>query len=823
MMAKAIRCALVTLAGGAMSFPAHAQIEEIVVTAAKRQQTLQDIPIAVTVTQGEVLAQAQIQDILDLQSIVPSLRVTQLQTSTQTNFLIRGFGNGANNPGIEPAVGVFIDGVYRSRSASQIGDLLDIERIEVLRGPQSTLFGKNASAGIISIITQQPSRELGGHVNASLGNYNSRQLQGRVTGPVGQSAAFSLAGTWNQRDGYFRNLFTGDDINERDRVSVRGQLQLEPSDTQSWRFIADFSRIDEDCCGVVNLVDGPTGAAVRAVGGDIYTGDPFDRRAFMDRQPENRVDNGGVSATGEFVLGGLDLTSITSLRRQKAEFNYDTDFTSANLVPTNLNIQEVDTFTQELRLTSSGDGAIDWQVGGYFFKEDVEYANSIFYGNAFRPYVGALLGGGALLDGLEAALGIPPGTFFATGQGAAVAFEQDNTSYSLFAQGDWRMTQRATLTLGVAYLQDRKKIVATDNQTDVFSALNFVDIGFAQAFGALAGAPPTPGNIAANPVAAQTADFISVTPCSPANPPPACNQLLGLYPLQFIYPLETFDDGRSSDTRTNYTLRLAYELGNNLNLYGGVSTGYKSTSWNLSRDTRPFGGPDRSPLGGFDNPFYVRYGTRFARPEKASVYEIGLKGQWEKLAMNIAIFDQTIKDFQSNIFVGTGFVLDNAGKQSTEGVEIEVHYRPSQAWEVQFSGTFMNPKYDSFPGAQGITGPVDLSGQRPSGIHRQSISTAATWYWQAGQVDGFVRADYLYEDNVQVVENVAASIASRQVNMLNASVGGSINGWDMLLWGRNLTSNDYLISAFPSVAQAGSFSGYTNAPRTYGVTLRRAF
>ena len=161
---------LAAVTAGAM---AQGPIEEVVVTATKREETLQDIPVAVTVTPGATLEQAQILDLIDLQSIVPSLRVTQLQTSTQTNFLIRGFGNGANNPGIESSVGVFVDGVYRSRSASQIGDLLDVQRVEVLRGPQSTLFGQNASAGVISIITRLPDRELNGTIDLTLGDYNA--------------------------------------------------------------------------------------------------------------------------------------------------------------------------------------------------------------------------------------------------------------------------------------------------------------------------------------------------------------------------------------------------------------------------------------------------------------------------------------------------------------------------------------------------------------------------------------------------------------------------------------------------------------------------
>ena len=220
--------------------PAFAQgtIEEIIVTATKREETLQDIPVAVTVTDGQTLEDTQILDIIDLQTIVPSLRVTQLQTSTQTNFLIRGFGNGANNPGVEQSVGVFVDGVYRSRSASQIGDFLDIERIEVLRGPQSTLFGQNASAGVVSIVTRRPQFEFDGSVEAVLGNYDARQLRAWVTGPINDNVAFSLAGSVNQRDGYFDEIGTGGGVNERDRWNFRAQLLFEQSDNLSFRFIA---------------------------------------------------------------------------------------------------------------------------------------------------------------------------------------------------------------------------------------------------------------------------------------------------------------------------------------------------------------------------------------------------------------------------------------------------------------------------------------------------------------------------------------------------------------------------------------------------------
>ena len=191
-----------------------AAIEEITVTATKQERSLADIPVAVTVTSADTIEKASIKDIADLSSIVPSLRVSTLQTSTQTNFIIRGFGNGANNPGIEPSVGVFVDGVYRSRSAAQIGDLVDIQRVEVLRGPQSTLFGQNASAGVISIVTQKPSFTFGGNVEATYGNYNQVLLKGMVTGPLSSTIAASLAASYNRRVGYFSDLNNNVKIND---------------------------------------------------------------------------------------------------------------------------------------------------------------------------------------------------------------------------------------------------------------------------------------------------------------------------------------------------------------------------------------------------------------------------------------------------------------------------------------------------------------------------------------------------------------------------------------------------------------------------------
>ena len=244
-------------------------IERIFVTASKRQTGLQQTPIAVTVTSGETIEQAKVLDIGDLQVLVPTLRVTPLQRSTNTNFAIRGFGNGTNNTGIEPSVGVFIDGVYRSRAAAQIGDLPRLQQIEVLSGPQSTLFGKNASAGVISVRTEAPSYDFEGKIEAGIGNYNQQLLRGYISNGITENLAFSLSGGINNRDGYTDSLVGLEKINNKDRWNLRGQMLYEPTEDATFRFIADYSEINEFCCTTAAFANGPTAAAIVHLGGKV--------------------------------------------------------------------------------------------------------------------------------------------------------------------------------------------------------------------------------------------------------------------------------------------------------------------------------------------------------------------------------------------------------------------------------------------------------------------------------------------------------------------------------------------------------------------------
>lgn len=808
-------------------------LEEVTVVATKREQTLQEVPIAVSVVEAEELEQAQINDILDLQTLVPSLRVSQLQTSGNTTFLIRGFGNGANNPGIEPSVGVFVDGVYRSRSASMLTDLPNLERIEVLRGPQSTLFGKNASAGVINVVTAEPNLDAyTGSAELTVGNYNQIIVKGDISGPLSDNFGFSLSGHSNQRDGYFTNLVTGSEINERDRWGVRGQLLWLPTDRISLRFIADYDKINELCCGVANLLDGPTGDAIRAIGGQFVPNQPFAYENYYDFDPTNEIENSGFSLQADFDLpNDILLTSITAYRELSRLDNVDVDFTSAAMVGANSGDTQIDTFTQELRLSQSLE-SLDWMLGAYYFDEKVSYDNVIAYDTDFRPYADVIsMGAITTLEQLMQGFGLLPPSpgpiFFGAGQGTLDYAGQTDNSLSLFGQTDWHVTDRVTLTGGLNYIEADKDAFVNQVNTDVFSAVDLQQVGFGAIFYQLTGLPPTPEFIAANPQVAGVALALSGISCT-AETGPACNPLLGLQPFQFLPPFldypNSVEPGTSDDSKTTWTARIAFQATDNINLYASAATGFKATSWNLSRDSRPFA-VDIPALrqAGLLVPNLVP-GTRYAGPEDSTNYELGLKAEWSRLQLNVALFDQEIEGFQSNIFTGTGFSLLNAGKQSAEGIEVDAVWLPIDPLRLTFSGTWMDSVYDEFKVAEGPDGPTDLSGTTPAGIPELAITTSGTWNFDLGSGEAFIRGEYVYEDEVQVVENVPTAIASREVSMINASFGiGWDNGLELILWGRNLTDDQFLQSAFPAVAQRYSYSGYPNQPRTYGATLRYRF
>lgn len=776
------------------------RLEVIYVTASKRLRGLQESPVAITVVGGQDIEQANALDINDLQTLVPTLRVTPLQRSTNTNFAIRGFGNGTNNTGIEPSVGVFIDGVYRSRAAAQIGDLPRLQQIEILSGPQSTLFGKNASAGVINVRTLAPSYDLEGKVQVGFGNYNQQVVKGYITNGLTDEFAISLSGGYNTRDGYTDSVVGLNKLNDRDRWNIRGQALYEPTQDVELRLIADYSEIEEACCTVENSINGPTTAAVRALGGIVNDEtSSFAYKSSLNADPDNKVEDGGISLQVDVDFDGYSFTSISAFRNNDSNFLNDVDYTSLDILKESGHT-EIQTFTQEFRLTSTGTRQLEWMLGAYIFQEEVITGDTLYYGNDVRNFFDVLMAAGGaagLLGGVEGVYGLAPGSFFSSDTAVNTEFTQNNDAYSLFANFDYHITEDLTAIFGISYTKDEKTITVNQNNNDVIAS---IDLDTAPTlYGVPIGYIPT------------------LAPAVPI-----------LKSLQFLPPMlnlpNAVEDNKSDDSKTTWSIRLAYEVSDNINVFASAATGFKASSWNLSRYTSPFAANQAAVDSAGLAQANQGYGGRFASPEEATVYELGMKARFENGAFNATIFDQTIKGFQSSIFIGTGFVLANAGQQNTKGIEFDSKYNLSDDWSVSLAGTFLDPVYDSFKGASGLTGPVDLSGEKPAGIHEQSITAGIAYNFELESgTYGFVRADYLYESEVKLIENVPTSL-TREVNTFNASAGLNFtNGVNLHVWVRNLNNDEYLLSSFPVPIQAGSFTSYPNQPRTFGASISYEF
>jgi iron complex outermembrane receptor protein len=829
----------------------------IIVTATKREQTLEEVPVAVSVTSAAAIERAQVRDLKDLQTLVPSLRVSQLQSSANTNFIIRGFGNGANNPGIEGSVGVFIDGVYRSRSAAAISDLPNLQRVEVLRGPQSTLFGKNASAGVISIVTAAPSYEFGGSAELSYGNRNAIVAKADVTGPIADNVAFSLAGGINKADGYGTNLTDGSKTSERNRWYGRAQLLIEPSESFKLRFIGDYDKIDENCCFVGNVFNNTLlpspgtspGGAIAAVGGKLNSGGIFSYSEYQNFASENKITNGGVSMQADYEMGSLSLTSITAYRESRAKTNADSDFSSADLIGANRGDVDITTKTQELRLASDFDGPFNFLLGAYYFNESINNKQALTLGRDFRNYANALTAGAyvSLEPTIRAAGGVPStaAPFGGQGQGRFEDWDYKNKAYSIFGTADLELTDGLVLTGGFNYTKDKKNLKSNTTITDVFSAVDLVQVG---ANAGLPAALPA-GFVPAGGTALASGLFPRINSCATVTNAPAastpnptrsgtCNPFLGLQALQFLPPFlnipNAVEDGRTSDGKLTYSVRLAWEATDSINLYASYGTGFKATSWNMSIDSRPFGSdfvPGSPAQGAPLAASAIRTaglasanltsGTRYALPEEATVKELGLKAKWDSVAFNLTIFDQSIKNFQGNSFIGTGFVLTNAGKQSVKGVEFDSSFNPIDALQLRVATVYLDSKYDSYVGSQF----GDISGQAVAGIPKWSTTLGATYTMDLNDGKALIfNADYHNESNVVINENPAWRQYKREVNDLSAAATLRFDsGLQVSLWGRNLTNAKYVSVNFPSVVQSGSISGYPNAPRTYGASVKYKF
>jgi hypothetical protein len=400
---------------------------------------------------------------------------------------------------------------------------------------------------------------------------------------------------------------------------------------------------------------------------------------------------------------------------------------------------------------------------------------------------------------------------FAGGQGNTESATQDNTTKSLFAQFDIQLTEKLNAIIGASYIEDDKVVSYNQINTAVFSNLDFVGAGTMALIGA--GFP---------------ADQAAVLATDPEY-----NPLLPLQGLQFIPQFVNFpnaaQNGKSSDDNIDYTAKLSFAVNDSVTLYGGISTGFKATAWNISRNSLP----DAIETAGLEAAGIpvgpnTGLGQRYATPEEAEVMEFGAKIYLPSGYLNVAVFDQEIKGFQSNTFIGTGFVLANAGSQSADGYEFDLVFAPTDNIDLSISGLFLDPIYDSFPSSSS----GDLTGTKPTNIPDDTISSNITWNWTINGYDGYVRLSHLYSSDVKLLENTtwqavldASGNGTKSQDTLNISAGIERGNLSIMFFGKNINDDRFITSAFPAVADPSetTFFGYPNNYKTYGLNLNYSF
>jgi len=716
------------------------QVEEIVVTAARREQSFQDVPIAVSAFTSQTLADAGINEFQKLQTLVPSLEVEPNTNPFVTSLRIRGMGNLANIPNFEPAVGLFVDDAYRSRSGVAMGDLLDVARIEVLRGPQSVLYPKNVTAGLVSVITNRPTDEFSAWGGASLGNLDYWQVQGGINGPLADGVRGRLAAVSSDSDGSFDDIVNGTHSGGFSRTGVLGQLEFDLGERADLRLVAGYSRKEGDCCSPDVLL-GPLSQTFLAALREPKDTNPLNRITAYSQPYTFDGDQYSLLADLNYEFDWGTLTSTTSYDHFDVESRFDSEQTALT-VAVFTDRQESDAFGQELRLTSTGDGPLNWMTGVYFYDND-------FTRGSLSPREPILVLGPNVVP-------LPfPG---AAGDQSSFQSLNDTRHWSIFGQVDWQATERTRLSAGLRYIDENKSI-------DVRSALQAVAL-------------PT----------------LAVTTTVPS-------------PIV----AETSFDGVA------WNLNALFEITDDSTLYATVSEGYKAGGYN----------------GDWDATGQLTAAKRQFDDETVLNLEAGLKSRFwnDQAALNLTVFHSDFDQFQNASFLGVNFLVRNAEKVVTQGIEIDGTVRPTDGLTFDYAITYLDAEYDKFTqGACYFGRKPTNAAERTCDLSGATLPNAPDWRSNLGvQFEqplaagtGFIRTDWSYTSDQNVDTALDPRAEQLSNSLLSARLGWRNERYSVTLWGENLTDETVMTSVGPQTIFGGLDGGlqiYLNNPRTYGVTM----
>ena len=841
---------------------AATQDDEIVVTAQGRTQLLSDVPVAISAVNAETLQNSGANDIRQLNQVAPSLLVSSTGSEANGSARIRGIGTVGDNPGLESSVPVFIDGVYRSRSGIGLNELGEIDRVEVQRGPQGTLGGRNSSAGLISIYSKKPEFTFGGSGELTYGNYDFMRAATSFTGPITEQLAFRVDGVYVKRDGFYRDDQNGRDVNNRDRYFLRGQLLFEPSDALSVRLIADYTFRKEECCaatyvdGTVNQFIGNLNnpstplTPLQTTGNNIINvlrdlGQPL--AAFnqgygrLISVSPNRVFTGetkdyGFSGQIDYDLGGASLTSITAYRQYRSGQASDTDYSEVDILyraPSDDAYRQFHTFTQELRLQGEAfGGKLDWLVGGFYANEKLTVRDNLRFGNQYGRFANCRIvsGGGlafaysptsqscinpALRPTVSGALG-------AAGPLVLAALDrldtmndvgttndryfQNGTNWALFTHNILHITDTLDLTLGLRYTSDKKKFNATFGNDNTICTANQAALG----------------SLLTTPLAATAGGIIGLS-CQGNS----TAELNGV----------SIRDSRSEDEFTG-TAILSWKPTDDLLLYTSFARGYKAGGFNLDRSAL------KSPIATFASVGGAQALVANLQfdPELVDSYEIGAKYSTGPFSLSLSAFRSDFSNFQLNTFNGTVFLVQTINGCSTslggadrdlssatgacaagdvgygvraEGFELEASLVPARNFRVAAGLTYSNTGYRNNLVGNKSGAPLDaalrkLPGDNLSNAPELVATSSVTWTPEIGSggLTGLVYFDGRLTGDYNTGSDLFPQKEQNGFAVFNARIGlrGPDEAWGIELWGQNIFNQDYAQVAFNTPFQAGTTS-----------------
>ena len=846
---------------------------DIIVTATKRSQSLADVPIAVSAVTAQSLQNSGATDIRQLNQLSPSLLVSSTSSEAGAGVArIRGIGTVGDNPGLESSVAVFIDGVYRSRSGVGLTELGEVDRIEVLRGPQGTLFGRNASAGLINIVTKRPSFEVGGNAELSYGNFNYWRISGGITGGlIDSKLAARLDGVYTKRDGFLEDVISGRTVNDRDRYLFRGQLLFTPNDDVELRIIGDFAKREEECCatsylpfrssvrdaqGNVTVISAnPIVNIIRELGG-VINDDTYARKTSITPGQSYRSNVTDWGLSGELIwnLGGAELTSITAYRDWKVSQSQDADFMNLDVLRRENQTRQFQTFSQELRLQGSAfSDRLDWLVGGYFANEKLFHTDQLRFGQDHTRYANCLIANSfnasapgilspsspgcvdpaiaAAIAGnpaIPAALRTPvsifggfavPGLYGYDAVGALLGLPPGSLEGRGIGLDTYDQTSRnfAFFTHNVLNLTDRLSLTLGGRYTNERKTLD-VDLNGTNTF--CAAIVPSPLAGLAAPVCAING-IASVSGTTELN-----------------------------EERFTGTAVLSFKATEDLLTYASFSRGYKAGGFNLDRSALVQTNVNLESL-------------RFA-PELVDSVEVGAKLALRDFRFNIAAFHAVFDQFQLNTFNGTNFIVENIsacnsplnangtcssddlrGGVTSSGVELEATVFPAPNFSANLGLTYAETKYrDRLTGTNGNAIPAPLfaiPGQQLSNAPSTVVTGAFTWTPPVTDTLGALfYIDWRYQSEMNSGSDLFTEKRQADYVVVNARIGlnGNERRWSIEGWVQNLFDTEFQQVAINTPLQGGGtiadtvrggpnattlFSSFLGEPRTFGVTVRTRF